>query len=665
MKRPFRFKSLTAVTLLLAGLALTLWLVGMYLLTALAAELAADRYLKDNEERAELLAESARLPQAWEDPDRYQNFWEQAVWETVNTGEFAIGDPIINGNSGFLQRRNSEEVFLANAVYDARGNCLVGSWEDFFYFTVLTEDQWKAGKEMSSHYARAPFRREKLVEGGLELVKHNLRYDAAAMRFAGTFDGTELTLVRAEYVSEDDFWDAFPEDGGPHTVAEVVEGEELTWRLLYEDQEAVPAGAELVTLYADYFDVCCQDQSPAFSYRGTRYDSVADLVEEVGPMLAEGSQNLSRYEGWDLLILSTAYYEEYEGESYLTAHYQGEKGYIGYQTDNVPELQFYVVSAVWCSPWDTAMGELRNIYLITFGLAVLLVLCVRAVLNQRLIRPVREVSWGLNRPQERAEPPYGRDWRELAELRQGYYDRMEQIRLTRNELTRLNTALDYAKTAEANRRQMTSNIAHELKTPLAVIHSYAEGLKEHIAEEKRDKYLDVILSETGRVDAMVLEMLDLSRLEAGKVKLARDTFSLTKVTRSVFDRLERAVEEKELKLTLELNEECIVNADESRMAQVVENFASNAVKYTPEGGSIWVQVWTGRDGTWFTIENTCTPLPQEELDHVWDTFFRGDQARSGGGTGLGLAIAKNIVELHGGKCFARNTSSGVVFSFWI
>ena len=664
MKKPFRIKSLTAVTLLLTGLALSLWLVGMYLLTAVTAELAADRYLENNEDRAELLAQSARLSQAWENPDRYQNFWERAVWETVATGEFSWGTPIAGGNSGFLQRRYSDEVFVANAVYDAQGNCLAGSWEDFFYFTVLTEDQWKAGEETSSHYARAPFRREKLVEGGLELVKHNLRFDAAAMRFTGTFDGTEMTLVRAEYIAQEDLWDVLPQNGS-YTVSNVVEEAGLTWRPLYEDPEAVTAGGELVTLYADYVDVCCQDQSPSFSYRGTRYDSVADLVEQVGPTLAEGSQNLSRYEGPDLLILSTAYYEEYEGEGYLTAHYQGEKGYIGYQTEDVPELQFYVVSAAWCSPWETAMGELRNIYLLTFGLTALLVLCVRAFLNRRLIRPVQEVSWGLNHPQTRAEPPYGRGWREPVELRQGYYDRMEQIRLTRNELTRLNTALDYAKTAEANRRQMTSNIAHELKTPLAVIHSYAEGLKEHIAEEKRDKYLDVILAETGRVDAMVLEMLDLSRLEAGKVKLARDTFSLTELTRSVFDRLERAVEEKKLKLTLDLKEECTVNADESRMAQVVENFASNAVKYTPEGGSIWVQVWKGREGTWFSIENTCTPLSREELDHVWDTFYRGDQARSGGGTGLGLAIAKNIVELHGGKCSARNTSSGVVFSFWL
>ena len=97
---------------------------------------------------------------------------------------------------------------------------------------------------------------------------------------------------------------------------------------------------------------------------------------------------------------------------------------------------------------------------------------------------------------------------------------------------------------------MTSNIAHELKTPLAVIHGYAEGLKEHIAEDKRDRYLDVILSETERVDGMVLELLDLSRLEAGKVKLSRDRVSLAVLTRTIFDKLDMAVQAKQLQLTL-------------------------------------------------------------------------------------------------------------------
>ena len=232
-----------------------------------------------------------------------------------------------------------------------------------------------------------------------------------------------------------------------------------------------------------------------------------------------------------------------------------------------------------------------------------------------------------------------------------------------NEITRLNTALTYAKTAEENRRQLTSHIAHELKTPLAVVHSYAEGLKEHIAEDKRDKYVDVILSETERMDAMVLEMLDLSRLEAGKVKLARDQFSLGELAKSVFDRLEKAIEAKDLHLTCEFPENSAVTADESRIAQVVENFATNAVKYTPAGGNITVAITRNYRGITFTMANDCPPLSQEALDKVWDTFYRVDEARSGGGTGLGLAIAKQIIELHGGTCAAENTKTGVAFRF--
>ena len=212
---------------------------------------------------------------------------------------------------------------------------------------------------------------------------------------------------------------------------------------------------------------------------------------------------------------------------------------------------------------------------------------------------------------------------------------------------------------------MTSNIAHELKTPLAVIHSYAEGLREHVAEEKREKYLDVILSEAERTDAMVLEMLDLSRLEAGRVKLAREDFSLAALTRAVFEKLEMAARAKKLRIDFDLPGDFTVTADEGRMAQVIENFASNAVKYTPEGGRVQVTLRRSGGKTVFTIKNDSAPLSDEALSKVWDTFYRADGARSGGGTGLGLAIAKSIVELHGGTCAAYNTATGVAFRFAI
>ena len=167
------------------------------------------------------------------------------------------------------------------------------------------------------------------------------------------------------------------------------------------------------------------------------------------------------------------------------------------------------------------------------------------------------------------------------------------------------------------------------------------------------------------MDAMVLEMLDLSRLEAGKVKLARDEFDLAELTRSVWEKLSRTAEAKNLQVTLKLPERCLITADEGRIGQVVENFLSNAVKYTPAGGSISIDIDAGRQRTGFFVENDSPPLSEEALSKVWDTFYRADEARSGGGTGLGLAIARSIVELHGGKCAVRNTRTGVLFSFYL
>ena len=262
-------------------------------------------------------------------------------------------------------------------------------------------------------------------------------------------------------------------------------------------------------------------------------------------------------------------------------------------------------------------------------------------------------------------PEMSKAWYESKLLQEGFAKHSDKSRMQRNEITRLNTALEYAKAAEENRRQMTSNIAHELKTPLAVIHSYAEGLKEHIAEDKRDKDVDVILAEAERTDGMVLEMLDLSRLEAGKVKLSRDEFSLADLTKAIFEKLQMAAEAKELQISYEFPEQSTIVADENRIAQVVENFATNAVKYTPAGGSVTVRIQNNRGKTTFSIENDSKPLSAEALAKVWDTFYRVDESRSGGGTGLGLAIAKNIVELHGGKCSVRNTKTGVEFQFTI
>ncbi len=263
---------------------------------------------------------------------------------------------------------------------------------------------------------------------------------------------------------------------------------------------------------------------------------------------------------------------------------------------------------------------------------------------------------------------------EVLKVLQMIQDRDQKLAETTAEVKRLNTALSYAADAEENRRQLVSNLTHDLKTPIAIIHSYAEGLQAGIAADKQERYLSVIMEETERLDAMVLQMLDLSRLEAGKVKLATDQFSLLSVLQDITERFAPLMEAKEISLFYKKSEDFIVTADEARIRQVLTNLVENAMKYCPVQGQIQLTVGKNSDSdpmAYFLIENPSVPLSVEALKNVWNNFFRTDPSRKEPGTGLGLAIVKSIVELHGGTCTVRNTETfdgqswktGVEFGF--
>ena len=175
--------------------------------------------------------------------------------------------------------------------------------------------------------------------------------------------------------------------------------------------------------------------------------------------------------------------------------------------------------------------------------------------------------------------------------------------------------------------------------------------------------MSVILSEAERSDAMVLEMLDFSRLEAGKIRLARDEFSLAALISAGLEKLEIQIEGKRLNVNLDFPEEFTIVADEQRIAQALGNLASNAVKYTPDGGSIDIKIDNDSQNCTVTFSNDSPGLTAGQLEKVWEPFYRADAARTEPGTGLGLAITRSIIQLHGGKCFAAATESGVSFGF--
>lgn len=229
----------------------------------------------------------------------------------------------------------------------------------------------------------------------------------------------------------------------------------------------------------------------------------------------------------------------------------------------------------------------------------------------------------------------------------------------RDELARQAQAAGYARHAEQARQAMTSAIAHELKTPIAVMSSYAEALQEQIDPEKQGYYLDVIRQEADRMDRMVLELLDLSRLEAGRYQLRRESFRLSTLVGEILRPLDGSIQEKQLEVSMRVGQDTIY-ADRMRFGQVVENFMTNAIRHTPPGGKILIRIGMGHET--FSVENQGSPIPEGQLGRVWETFWQGDEARSGRGTGLGLAICRTIMTLHGGACRVENTAIGVRFT---
>ena len=674
LRRGRRMSAQRAIPLLLSALLLVLWAASMFCLTAVDAEFAADREVREHAHRATWIAEhvyaddTGHLDEGWIGGGA--NGLRYRLWQAADTASAYQGNTSLSnvaGESSFVSRESADHTAAATAVFTGEGELIAASWQDYFYFEYMTEEEWAAGQERSANKARALFDREKLTEAGQEMVDHGRLfypawYDIAGLRLTGVFDGTELKPVRIEGIRDADLREALDEhEVHSYTLSWAAETFDLPWTTLYEDMEAAAPGEELVTLYSDYADLCLSPVSPSFTYDGTTYADLSELLRSIGPELREGwREDLARFEGMDMLLLSVNYCCDTAGNVSCTPYYYGEEAY----QEEAPEVLFYTVSAVYTSPWRTAMDELREVYILTLLLSACLGGLFLFWLRFKLLRPVEMVGQEMAAGYwERRGAVSRRPWREAEELEQNWRQLRDERQANRNQIKRLQTALDYAENAEKNRRQMVSNIAHELKTPLAVVHSYAEGLKEHIAEEKREKYLDVILSESERMDAMVLEMLDLSRLEAGKVKLSRDTFSLSELVREVFDRLSMAAEAKGLTVDLQLKGDLPVTADRSRIEQVVENFATNAIKYTPPGAAIHVRA--DRRGRWVecSVENEGAQLPPAALDKVWETFYRADESRSGNGTGLGLTIAKSIVELHGGSCSVFNTRRGVEFGF--
>lgn len=216
----------------------------------------------------------------------------------------------------------------------------------------------------------------------------------------------------------------------------------------------------------------------------------------------------------------------------------------------------------------------------------------------------------------------------------------------------LNRMADELKINEDSQKSFVANVSHELKTPMTSIGGFIDGMLDGtIPPEQEKKYLRIVSSEVKRLSRMVVSMLNLSKIEAGEIQLVPKDYDVSK---QLFDTLlsfERSIDEKKIEIVgFEDMGEVKINADKDLIQQVIYNLMDNAVKFTPEKGTITVNAQRVEDGTVVTIRNSGEGISEEEISRIFERFYKVDKSRSYDvkGVGLGLYIVKTIINMHDG-----------------
>ncbi len=223
---------------------------------------------------------------------------------------------------------------------------------------------------------------------------------------------------------------------------------------------------------------------------------------------------------------------------------------------------------------------------------------------------------------------------------------------------------------EKVRQDFVANVSHELRTPLSSIKGYSETLMDGVSKaEERQEFLGIIYRESDRLAKLIDDLLDLSKIESGKMAMVFMPVGIAPVAKRSAGVLEKSARDKSIKVEFNIPEGLPkVMADENRLSQVFLNLLDNAVKYTPEGGSVKVSVFPQDKYLQVDVTDTGVGIPESDLPRVFERFYRVDKARSRqlGGTGLGLSIVKHIVQSHGGQVWVKSEPGcGSTFSFTI
>lgn len=328
------------------------------------------------------------------------------------------------------------------------------------------------------------------------------------------------------------------------------------------------------------------------------------------------------------------------------------------------------------TPMESIQTSARLSGQFTMYVGLILIICGAIAMylySRQFTKPIEDMAKAANQMSHLdfdMKVPTGSD-DELGRLGNSINELSSKLELTISELKTANNELqkDIEQKVQIDemRKEFLSHVSHELKTPIALVQGYAEGLKENISEdpESREFYCDVIMDEAGKMNKLVRNLLTLNQLESGRDEMTVERFDIVSVIRGVLQSMDIMIQQKEAKVSFNADKPVYVWADEFKIEEVVTNYTSNALNHLDGEKEIEIRVFTEGDHVKVTVFNTGTPIPEADVPNLWNKFYKVDKARTReyGGSGIGLSIVKAIMEGLHQQYGVKNYDNGVEFWF--
>lgn len=329
------------------------------------------------------------------------------------------------------------------------------------------------------------------------------------------------------------------------------------------------------------------------------------------------------------------------------------------------------------SPIEESVKISNTVLLMIGGITLVVAGIIASFISRKFTNPILQLNDIANKM---AKLDFSKKYRitdtedEINELGRSINTMSDKLEATIKELQKNNIELEKdieeKSKIDEMRKQFISDVSHELKTPIALIQGYAEGLIENVNsdEESRKFYAEVIQDETNKMDKLVKQLLELMKLEYGKREFDNEKFNINELINEVLRKCSVMINEKNIKVYFENKEPIYVYADEFYMDQIITNYLTNAIKHAEEvekETKIEIKVEKVSNKIRVSVFNTGENIPEEDLQRIWGRFYKLDSSRNrqDGGSGIGLALVKAIMNNYQNEYGVKNKKNGVEFYF--